>query len=148
MTQVGFYHLTKSSLEQVLPKLLEKVLAAKKRAVVKVGSPERLASLNAHLWNAGRGSFLPHGSSQDGNGADQPIWLTTEDDNPNGATFLILTEDLECPHSEDYERVLDVFDGTRAESLQLARSRWKLHKDQGREVVYWKQTTSQGWERG
>ena len=148
MTQVGFYHLTFSSLEQVLPKLLNKVLAAKKRAVIKMASQERLDFLNTHLWNAGRGSFLPHGCEQDGNPADQPIWLTTAEDNPNGSDFLVLTDDIESSAMKDYERALDIFDGTNEDSLKLARNRWKQYKEQGHEVNYWKQASDGTWEKG
>ena len=42
MTEVNFYHLTKSSLEQALPRLLERTLQAGERAVVLLGSAEGL----------------------------------------------------------------------------------------------------------
>ena len=35
MTEINFYHLTRSSLEQALPRLLEKTLQAGERAVVR-----------------------------------------------------------------------------------------------------------------
>ncbi|HTE36042.1 MAG TPA: DNA polymerase III subunit chi, partial [Reyranella sp.] len=49
-TEVNFYHLTKSSLEDALPRLLVKTLQAGERAVVMLGSPERVDALNTHLW--------------------------------------------------------------------------------------------------
>src|SRR5581483_10008569 len=48
-TEVNFYHLTKSSLEDALPRLLLKTLQAGERAVVLLGSPERVDALNTHL---------------------------------------------------------------------------------------------------
>ena len=85
MTDIGFYHLQKWPLERALPKLLEKVLETGKRAVVIAGSEDRVEALNGLLWTYNPNSFLPHGTSRDGNAADQPVWLTTEDENPNGA---------------------------------------------------------------
>jgi len=41
-TEVNFYHLTKASLEDALPRLLVKTLQAGERAVVMLGSPERV----------------------------------------------------------------------------------------------------------
>ena len=65
-TEVNFYHLTKSSLEDALPRLLLKTLQAGERAVVLLGSPERVDALNTHLWTYDPNGFLPHGSARDG----------------------------------------------------------------------------------
>ena len=48
-TEVNFYHLTVSNLEEALPKLLAKTLQAGERAVVLLGSPERVDALNRKL---------------------------------------------------------------------------------------------------
>ena len=148
MTEIGFYHLTKMPLERALPRLLEKILDTKKRAVVKVSSPERVETLNSVLWNTGRGSFLPHGSQQDGNAAEQPIWLTAEDENPNGAQFLLLADNADSSQLTDYERCIDLFDGNDAEALTQARQRWKQCVNQGLPAHYWKQSPSGSWEKG
>jgi DNA polymerase IIIc chi subunit len=92
VTEIGFYHLTRTPLERALPSLLEKVLAAGMRAVVMAGSQERVDALNQLLWTYEERSFLPHGSKRDGRPERQPIWLTTEDENPNGADCLVMTD--------------------------------------------------------
>ena len=46
MTEVGFYHLTATPLERVLPKLLEKVLESGLRAVILAGSQARIDDLD------------------------------------------------------------------------------------------------------
>jgi len=148
MTSIGFYHLTTSPLERALPRLLEKVLEGRKRAVVLCGSAERLSFLNSSLWTLGKASFIPHGSAAEGNTPDQPIWLTTVDENPNGATFIVQTDGMNSPSLSTYERCLDLFDGNDPEAVQAARERWKAYKDQGCEVTYWKQTESGAWEKG
>ncbi len=63
MTEVGFYHLTKTPLDQALLRLLEKVLKADKRAVVRTSSEERVEFLNGALWTIDSASFLPHGTN-------------------------------------------------------------------------------------
>lgn len=148
MTEIAFYHLTTSPLERALPRLLEKILQTKKRAVILCGSQERLNLLNETLWTLGKLSFIPHGSTKEGYGEDQPIWLTTQDENPNGAQFLILTEGIESPSLPTYERCLDLFDGNDEEAVTQARKRWKNYKEQGYTVTYWKQTESGSWEKG
>ena len=91
-TEVNFYHLTKSSLEDALPRLLLKTLQAGERAVVMLGSPERVDALNTHLWTYDPNGFLPHGSARDGEAERQPVWLTHLDENPNGAAFLFVAD--------------------------------------------------------
>ena len=62
MAEIGFYHLTRSTLEEALPRLLDKAYAAGQRALVRVGSPERVELLDRALWTFARESFLPHGT--------------------------------------------------------------------------------------
>ena len=49
MTDVLFYHLETRPLETVLPDLLNRSLAKGWRAVVQIGSDDRLEALDAHL---------------------------------------------------------------------------------------------------
>ncbi|HTI85375.1 MAG TPA: DNA polymerase III subunit chi [Alphaproteobacteria bacterium] len=147
MTDVGFYHLTATTLEAALPRLLEKVLAAGQRAVVLAGSPERVEALNGQLWTYNPGSFLPHGSKADGSAADQPIWLTDQDENPNGAGVLVLTEGVRSERVGEFARCLDLFDGADAQAVADARVRWTDYKAKGFGVTYWQQTSSGGWEK-
>ena len=111
MTEIAFYHLEKSPLDQVLPKLLEKTLGAGKRALVLAGSEQCVEALAGLLWTYEQGSWLPHGTEQDGSPEDQPVWLTAADDNANGAEFLFLTDGATSAHIGDYERCFELFDG-------------------------------------
>lgn len=147
MTDVGFYHLQKWPLETALPQLLEKVLEAGHRAVVMAGSPERVASLNTLLWTYRDESFLPHGSMEDGHAPDQPVWLTVEDENPNNATVLVLTDGAESADIAPYDRCCDMFDGRDDAAVAAARARWTAYKDAGHSVTYWQQTDRGGWEK-
>ncbi len=139
MTEVSFYHLLTRPLEWALPRLLEKVLERGARAVVMTGSDERVEWLNQQLWTYDPGSFLPHGSARDGNGAGQPIWLTAVDENPNGANFLLLTDGAASDVVASYERCFEVFDGNDETAVAGARQRWSQYKAAGHGVTYWKQ---------
>jgi len=147
VTEVGFYHLTRSPLERALPKLLEKVLASGARAVVRAGSAERAEALNALLWTYDPNSFLPHGGTRDGAAESQPIWLTHEDEAPNGASVLVLTDGAASAHVGDFARCLDMFDGNDADAVAAARARWKEYKAAGHAVTYWAQNERGGWEK-
>ena len=147
MTEIGFYHLTRSKLEHALPRLLEKVLESGARAVVRAGSEERVGFLNTQLWTYDQDSFLPHGSAREGDGADQPIWLTTEHDNPNGAAILVLTDGATADDVDGFRRCLDMFDGNDPAAGDAARERWTGWRDAGHQLTYWQQTERGGWEK-
>jgi DNA polymerase-3 subunit chi len=147
MTEVGFYHLTRTPLERALPKLLERVLAGGMRAVVVAGSAERVEALNAALWTYEQLSFLPHGSAKDGLAEDQPIWLTTEDENPNGASVLVLTDGVGSAQVGQFARCLDMFDGRDVDAVAAARERWKAMKAGGHTLAYWQQNEAGSWEK-
>ena len=146
MTDVAFYHLQKSTLEAVLPKLLEKTLAAGKRAVIMAASADRVEALAAHLWSYDQDAWLPHGTAQDGSAEDQPLWLTDRDENPNGAAFLFLTDGADSARIDTYERCFDLFDARDPEAVEAARARWAARKSAGHLVTYWQQTDRGSWQ--
>ena len=147
MTEIGFYHLTRSPLEQALPKLLEKTLDAGKRALVLASSEERVESLTGQLWTYRQDAWLPHGSARDGNPEQQPVWLSVDDANANDAQFLFLTDGAETATVGDYERCFELFDGRDQSAVEAARGRWKAYKDAGHDLAYWQQTERGGWEK-
>ena len=147
MTDVGFYHLTKTPLEQALLRLLEKAVGAGKRAVVRSSSEERIAFLNGALWTIDAASFLPHGTQKEGQPAKHPVWLTAEIENPNGADVLIITDGAEATSYEQYESCLEIFDGNNDQSVIAARERWKAYKEAGCSLTYWQQNDGGGWEK-
>jgi DNA polymerase III subunit chi len=146
MTDIGFYHLLSMSLERALPRLLERACAHGHRVVIRAPSPERVEHLNTALWTYGEATFLPHGSARDGDPAKQPIWLTHLDENPNGASMIVLVDGLEAEDLQAFARCADVFDGNDADAVEAARGRWRRVRDAGHNLTYWQQTTS-GWEQ-
>lgn len=146
MTEIRFYHLEHQTLEEALPPLLSKALEKGNRITVKAPHNNAVEALNKHLWTWNPGSFLPHGASKDGRAADQPIWLTDQDENPNNADVLILIDGAESAIQDQFELCCEVFNGNHPESLQNARSRWKVYKDGPYTLTYWQQGP-RGWEK-
>ena len=146
MTEIRFYHLRTTALERALPQLLEKILARGTRAVVMAGSPERVAALDDALWTYDDRSFLPHGSARDGSAEEQPVWLTMQPENPNGAQVLVLTDGAVAEIGA-WPMVLEIFDGNSDAAVATARERWKAHKAAGHELAYWKQNDQGKWEK-
>jgi DNA polymerase-3 subunit chi len=146
-TEVNFYHLTKSSLEDALPRLLLKTLQAGERAVVMLGSAERVDALDTHLWTFDQDSFLPHGSARDGEAERQPVWLTHLDENPNGAGFLFVADRARSERVAEYRRCFELFDGRDEAAVSESRERWRAYRSAGHTVVYWQQAAEGGWEK-
>jgi DNA polymerase-3 subunit chi len=144
MTEIGFYHLTRSTLAQALPQLLARTLAAGQRALVLGRSAAGLDTLSAALW--AQPSWLPHGSAADGDADLQPIWLSVEPEPLNGARYLFLVEGAETNRVGEYDRVFDLFDGNDPDAVSAARLRWKTGKDSGHTLAYWQQTES-SWQK-
>ncbi len=147
MSEISFYHLQRQSLEHALPKLLQRVAGADMRAVVIADTVERIEALNTLLWTYDPGSFLAHGTAGDGPAEQQPIYLTTQDENPNDASVLVLLDGREVAGLADYERVLDLFDGNDETAVEAARNRWASYKEAGHSVTYWQQKREGGWEQ-
>ena len=144
MTEIRFYHLTYKTLEQVLPELLEKTLERGMKAVVMAGSPERVEALAQHLWTYRPDGFLPHGNAKDGHAETQPVWLTPQDERPNEAEFLFLTDGAESARIGDYQRVCEIFRGDDDAAVAAARQRWASYKSAGHDLSYWQQN-DKGW---
>jgi len=147
VTEVLFYHLQQTPLEQVLPALLERSLDRGWNAVVQVGNPERLETLNGALWTYRDDAFLPHGTMEDGPLEQQPVALTVEAGNPNQAQVLFLVDGAPPADIDPYERCVLMFDGRDEAAVGAARGHWKTLSGSGHEVTYWQQNDAGGWEK-
>jgi len=146
MTEVLFYHLQRQPLERVLPQLLERSYERGWRVVVQAASEERVDALDAHLWTYRDDGFLPHGTWREAEAALQPVLLTVNEGNPNGANVRFLVEGAPVPaDAENYQRIVLVFDGEDEEALAAARAHWGAAKDKGLEVTYWQPDDAGRW---
>ncbi len=145
--EISFYHMTRTTLEAALPRMLEKTLERGQRAVVRAGSAERVEALNGWLWTYKDRGFLPHGSAKDGHAALQPVWLTETDERPNDAQVLFLTDGAASERPEEFERCAVLFDGNDEAALAAARAQWQGLKDAGHDLTYWQQSDQGGWEK-
>jgi DNA polymerase-3 subunit chi len=147
LTEVLFYHLTESTLEDALPGLLERSIGRGWRAVVQTGSEERRDALDQHLWTFRDDSFLAHGTDREPLAAEQPVLLTTGESNANEADIRFLVDGAAPPDLAAYERAVFMFDGHDAGQVEAAREHWKAMKASGHTVTYWQQSADRRWER-
>jgi len=75
------------------------------------------------------------------------VWITPDEENPNGADILVLTDGVESTEIGNYRRCLEMFDGRDEVAVADARRRWAAYKDAAHGLTYWQQTESGGWEK-
>jgi len=148
MTEILFYHLQRLPLEKVMPQLLEKSVERGWRVVVQGASDERIEALDAHLWTYRDDGFLAHGTYRESEAAMQPILLTVNDDNPNGANVRFLIDGVPVPpDAASYQRLVLLFDGEDDDAVAAARTRWSEARAQGFEATYWQADENGRWEK-
>ncbi|KQU50842.1 DNA polymerase III subunit chi [Bosea sp. Leaf344] len=148
MAEILFFHLQSRPLESVLPTILERALSRGQKVVVEVASPERLSAVDDHLWTYSDESFLPHVTAAEPDAATNPVVLTMQDHNPNGAVVRICADGVRIPDAlQDYERVVLIFDGDDPEALAAAREDWKKAKASGAAASYWQLDEAGRWEK-
>jgi len=148
MTEMLFYHLQRQPLERVLPALVEKSLERGWRVVVQAASEERAEALDAQLWTYRDDSFLPHGTWREAQPHDQPVLLTVNDDNPNGASVRFLVDGAGMPaDAEAYQRIVLIFDGEDPDAVAAARECWSAGKARGFDVTYWQADSEGRWRK-
>ena len=146
--EVGFYHLTRTRLDEALPQLLEKAVERGLRAVLVARDGEHLRQLDELLWTYRPDSFLAHGTAATGYPERQPIFLARGIENPNGAAVLVLVDGLMPPSDAPFARVVDLFDGGDEAAVAAARDRWRQWRERGSAtLVYWQQRAEGGWTK-
>jgi DNA polymerase-3 subunit chi len=141
VTEVAFYHLTRSPLEQALPQLLEMCLKREMRVLVHSGNGDRLQWLDDKLWNYAKDEFLPHDQVGGDFDAEQPILLTSDGANINKANVLMLVDGArpDLTAIKEYDRVCLLFDGNSEGAVNDARQDWKTISSANMSAVYWSQ---------
>lgn len=149
MTEILFYHLTRSRAEQTLPVLVQKAYEKEWKIVIQTVNEEKCENIDALLWNWREDSFLPHGcQTKDKEPEQHPIWITTNNENDNNAEVRFLINGAQCEKYEEHKRIVRLFDGLNEEELKEARECWKKEKDMGHELTYWQQNNKGQFERG
>lgn len=169
-----FYHMTKTSLEVALFRVLRKVLGQEKKVVVwiRLRSHEmaqtKIKAISDFLWSCDE-DLIPHASEFDHVSEKKlnPVWFTTTGDNPIGAEYLFIVTDYEEELSDSSDASGNASDDTFGdtsgdlswkmiarffhkdweESLLSAREAWRSHKDKGLAMTYFQEHDQKGWEK-
>ncbi|RCL02818.1 MAG: DNA polymerase III subunit chi [Candidatus Tokpelaia sp. JSC188] len=147
MSEIFFYHLTESKLDDTLPGLVEHSLQRGWRVVIQFATEERRNAIDALLWNWSDISFIAHGSNLDKLQEEQPVFLTTSTDNPNVSQVRFCVEGTQCHDPENYDRLVIMFDGHDIGQLARARQDWGFLKNKGHMLTCWQQMPNKRWKK-
>ena len=146
MADVWFYHLEGRSAESVLPVMMQRGLERNLRMAIETSDAARAAEISQALWAAEDVAFIPHGWGETPNPADNPVWITTTSENPNGADYRFFV-DGRFPESVDkLVRATILFDAGDANAVQTARDLWKKFKAEGHAIKYWRMDDGGRWQ--
>ncbi len=146
MTEINFYNITKSSVEKLLPRLLEKILQEGSNISFLFKNIEVLQYMDDFLWTYKKESFIPHSTDDSMYYNSQPILLSLKDENINNADVLVTIEGFLTENINKYMKIIDIFDGNDKEIFEDALVRIEKIKNKGYKVSYWKQDDS-GWKK-
>ena len=147
MPEISFYQLTKSEFRKALPSLLEKVLESGKHAVLLAANEDRVKEIDNFLWTFSTNRFIPHGTRADKYPEDQPVYITTSEENPNKSEILVIVDGKQPEFIKDFSRTLDIFDGNDENEVKAARARWKSYADKKYTLTYWQQDDEGKWQK-
>ena len=146
MAEYWFYHLEASTLEGVLPGLLEKTLEKGWRALVKM--PEaQLAELDNFLWTFRDDAFLPHGRHDEPQAELQPILLSATTDSAKGFDAVFLLGGTSIADIDGVSRTMVMINGRSQEDVTRERGRWKDLKASGASLAFYQQDERGRWEK-
>lgn len=125
MPQIDFYHLKDDGLALAVAMLADKSVASGQKFLIYC--PASLTDIiSEYLWTARADNFLAHGVDDEEGASDAPVWITTKADaNPIAAKFICLLDGLEMPDLQQFDRIFNIFDGSRPDKTEQARSQWK-----------------------
>lgn len=148
MTDIRFYHMEQSTLDQALPAIATKAWQSGSNVMIRVPDNTEAQRINDLLWAFHPTAFLPHGADGDKHPDRQPVWITAHDDNVNNADIIILTHGCTMnDHIGDFKMCCEMLDGRVGDQITTARARWKNYKDQGHDLTYWQQDDMGKWNK-
>jgi DNA polymerase-3 subunit chi len=143
--RLDFYALSKSSLEDTLLKILDKVISSKKRALVFTQSEEKAETLCDYLWSANPNKWFGHGTVQDGNVSEHNIFISHQVNNLNNSDIIILTNSIYYEELFNFERCINIFAEDNIEAIDSAKKIWFKGAELDFELNYWSQTSTGQW---
>ena len=138
MSEVFFYHLTKTTLEIALPKILERALSEEWSIEIRTSANTNLDEISNAIWRGPDESFLPHCLEDHEDLQDYPIVLCKSPLKDWRDCLIIVGQaDLKENEVKNYKRICLIFDAKIEVELSKARKSWKKLSEEGIKTTYW-----------
>ncbi len=142
--KVDFYHLTRTPLDRVLPRIAARLHDDGERLLLLSDDAEQRRALDVALWSYAPDSFLPHAEAGAGDAARQVVLIAAEPTPANGARNVAIVDGRWRDEALGFARAFHFFG---EEHIAAARAAWKALADRdGVERRYWRQGDG-GWEQ-
>ena len=138
MSEVFFYHLTKTTLEIALPKILERALSEEWSIEIRTSANTNLDEISNAIWRGPDESFLPHCLEDHEDLQDYPIVLCKSPLKDWRDCLIVVGQaDLKENEVKNYKRICLIFDAKIEVELSKARKSWKKLSEEGINTAYW-----------
>jgi len=136
-----FYHLTRSTQEDLIRTLLTRGLAQGWRIMVRGTDEAALARLDTRLWTEPADSFLPHGRL-----GNHPVLIGMGNaTNDPQAVILLDGADMLPTEGAALARIWVIFDGADEAAVAKARAQWSAWTAAGLAAQYWSEESGK-WQ--
>lgn len=149
-SEVSFYQVKSGLLLKVLPKLLEKVLQQGMRGFVWAEDEALCQKIDDSLWTYHPQSFLPHGTVEDSSASEQPILISTkQEQNKNNSNVFVSVqlEDIAGIETAIYKKIIYVFEEGETDSVEKMNQLATRFQAKACTVVCWQQNKQGAWEK-
>ncbi|OCX66136.1 DNA polymerase III subunit chi [Thioclava sp. SK-1] len=144
-----FYHVTQSSIVDVVVNLLTRAVQQGWQVELRGTSLPAMEQMDDQLWRAGGpAEFLPHGLAGGAHDALQPVLLTTTSGATSGRQAILSVDgaDVRPEELDHHDRVWILFDGMDGAAVTHARGQWKGLTGAGAKAQYWSEESGR-WEK-
>jgi len=132
MPRIEFIRLGKPEKAKHLCEAAEKFFQEGRKVLITVLDENQGVTLDRFMWTWKKGSFLPH--ALDNGTVDcfsDPVVITTEERNPNGASVLIMGKPCGIAFIRQFEEVIDFAEVYDSDLAQQSRDRFRIYREAG-----------------
>lgn len=140
MNKISFYQTILDLTDKSICQLAEKCYHSNLKVVILVANNEIQERINRLLWTYSQKQFIPHGSKLDPLPEKQPIYITTELENPNNSKVLMLLNPEDIINFTQFERIIIVYDTPQVEVISK-------YKTACYEIESYKQNLNGTWKK-
>ncbi|MDD4519806.1 MAG: DNA polymerase III subunit chi [Alphaproteobacteria bacterium] len=143
--RIDFYRLQRHTPEEVLFQILQKQLETNENTLIFSNKKERLSFLSTFLWTHNSKVFIPHGTDKEAFKEEQPILLTSKEENQNKATLLVLLDGSLFKDLSGFKRCLYFSQENDPKTIQNALEFYKKALQEEADIFCWQEDKSGRW---